>query len=132
MTAAPRALPRLAFFLLGAVSLVLLITCANIANLQLVRAAARRHEIAVRGALGGARTRLARQFLTESVVIAAFASGLGLAIGGFAIDAAVSPCTRARAAVTVGVSAKFSVGGGELVVHSRPTAPQGFMPAARP
>jgi predicted permease len=72
--------------LLAAVGFVLLIACANIANLQLVRAAARRHEVAVRGALGAARMRLARQFLTESMVISAFAASVGLAIGAFAID----------------------------------------------
>jgi predicted permease len=73
--------------LLAAVGFILLIACANIANLQLVRAAARRHEIAVRGALGGARTRLARQFLTESMVISGLAASAGLAMGAFAIDA---------------------------------------------
>jgi putative ABC transport system permease protein len=73
--------------LLAAVGLVLLIACANIANLQLVRAAARRHEVAVRGALGAARMRLARQFLTESMMISALAASVGLAIGAFAIDA---------------------------------------------
>ncbi len=72
--------------LLAAVGLVLLIACANIANLQLVRAAVRRHEVAVRGALGGARMRLARQFLTESLLLSAFAAAAGLAIGAFAID----------------------------------------------
>jgi len=72
--------------LLTAVGFVLLIACANIANLQLVRAAARRHEVAVRGALGGTRMRLARQSLTESMLLSAFAAAAGLAIGAFAID----------------------------------------------
>lgn len=72
--------------LLAAVGFVLLIACANIANLQLVRAAARRHEVAVRGALGGARMRLARQSLTESMLLSGLAATVGLAIGAFAID----------------------------------------------
>ena len=73
--------------LLVGVGLVLLISCANIANLQLVRAAARHHEIAVRGALGAARSRLARQFLTESMVIGALAACVGLVIGAAIVDA---------------------------------------------
>jgi predicted permease len=80
---------RLLWILLGAVSFLLLIACANVANLQLARATARHSEFAVRAALGGSLVRLARQLAIESLVISLVAGALGLAISALGTRALV-------------------------------------------
>jgi putative ABC transport system permease protein len=114
--------------LAGAVALVLLIACANVANLMLIRATGRAREIGVRTALGATRQRLIRQLLAESLLLAAVAAAMGLGIASFMVKLIADLGGRAFPRLEA-VGVDFSVLGFTALVAVATALAFGIVPA---
>jgi len=119
------------WMLMALVGLVLLIACANIANLLLARGAMRQREIAVRVALGAGRVRLIRQLLTESVVLAGIGGALGILFASWASGALFKMATRGPDTVNLDVSLDYHVLGFAFLVCLATVVLFGVVPAMR-
>ncbi len=119
------------YFLLAAVGVVLLIACANIANLMLARGAARQREIAIRMAIGAGRWRVVRQLFTESLVVAAAGAALGLLFAEWAARLLVGFISNGQQPVDLALPMDGHVLGFTIGVAAATALLFGLLPAWR-
>jgi predicted permease len=119
------------WIIMAVVVLVLLIACANIANLMLARAAGRRHELTLRLALGASRFRLARQLLVESLLLAGLGAGFGLLFAQWGSRMIVGQLSTPRGTVALDLSLDWRVVGFTALVAIATALLFGVAPAIR-
>jgi predicted permease len=119
------------FVVMAIVALLLLVACANVANLQLARAGAREKEIAVRMAVGAARMRVVRQLLTESILLAVLGGALGMAAAYGGTSALMTLLGHARTPILLTVRPDGAVLGFTLTVSVLTALLSGMIPAVR-
>ncbi len=117
--------------MMGAVALLLLIACANVANLLLARATARQREVAIRLAIGAGKSRLVRQMLTESVLLALFGAVAGLFVAHWGTNGLVSMISTADSPVSLDLSLSLRVLLFTMVVAAFATMLFGLIPVWR-